>query len=100
MPVERISSGFAMKQYDLIPIGTGSAIHVVDSMLQTNPNLRMAIINKDEPGGICLTQGCMPSKLLLYPAEMVRTIERANEFGIDIHLHKIDFNKVIERMRH
>jgi hypothetical protein len=26
--------------------------------------------------------------------------ERANEFGIDIHLHKIDFNKVIERMRH
>jgi mycothione reductase len=42
----------------------------------------------------------MPSKLLLNPAEMVRTIERANEFGIDIHLGKIDFNKVIERMRH
>jgi mycothione reductase len=80
MPVERISSGFAMEQYDLIAIGTGSAIHVVDAMLQTNRNVRMAVINKDEAGEICLTQGCMPSKLLLYPAEMVRTIKRANEF--------------------
>src|SRR5215210_6847943 len=82
-----------MKEYDLISIGTGSAMHVVDAMLQTNPNLRVAVIDKDDPGGICLTRGCIPSKLLLYPAEMVRTIERANEFGID-------FNKVMERMRH
>src|SRR5215210_7644301 len=92
--------GFIMKEYDLISIGTGSAMHVVDAMLQTNPNLRVAVIDKDEPGGICLTRGCIPSKLLLYPAEMVRTIEKANEFGIDIQLHKIDFNKVMERMRH
>src|SRR5215207_1702483 len=87
-----------MKEYDLISIGTGSAMHVVDAMLQTNPNLRVAVIDKDEPGGICLTRGCIPSKLLLYPAEMVRTIDKANEFGIDIQLHKIDFNKVMERM--
>jgi dihydrolipoamide dehydrogenase len=89
-----------MKEYDLISIGTGSAMHVVDAMLQTNPNLKVAVIDKDEPGGICLTRGCIPSKLLLYPAEMIRTIEKANEFGIDVQLHKIDFNKVMERMRH
>src|SRR5215208_4461716 len=89
-----------MKEYDLISIGTGSAMHVVDAMLQTNPNLRVAVIDKDDPGGICLTRGCIPSKLLLYPAEMVRTIERANEFGIDFQLNRIDFNKVMERMRH
>ena len=75
-------------------------MHFVDAILQTNPNLTMAVINKDEPGRICLTRGCVPSNLLLYQAERVRTIERANEFGIDIHLHKVDFNKVIERMRH
>jgi pyruvate/2-oxoglutarate dehydrogenase complex dihydrolipoamide dehydrogenase (E3) component len=50
-----------MKEYDLISIGTSSAMHVVDAMLQTNPNLRMAVINKDEPRGICLTRGCIPS---------------------------------------
>lgn len=31
---------------------------------------------------------------------MVRTIERANEFGIDVQLREIDFNKIMERMRH
>ena len=89
-----------MKEYDLISIGTGSAMHVVDAMLQRNPNLKVAVIDKDEPGGICLTRGCIPSKVLLYPAEMVRTIERANEFGIDVQLHKINFNQIMERMRH
>src|ERR687898_2702984 len=91
---------FAMKEYDLISIGTGSAMHIVDAMLQRNPNLQVAVIDKDEPGGICLTRGCIPSKLLLYPGEMIMTIERANEFGIDVQLHKIDFNKIMERMRH
>jgi mycothione reductase len=89
-----------MKEYDLISIGTGSAIHVVDAMLQRNPNLRVAVIDKDQPGGICLTRGCIPSKILLYPAEMVRTIEKANEFGIDVQLRTIDFSKVMQRMRH
>ncbi|MDQ3847512.1 MAG: FAD-dependent oxidoreductase, partial [Thermoproteota archaeon] len=89
-----------MKEYDLISIGTGSAMNIVDAMRQRIPNLKVAVIDKDDPGGICLTRGCIPSKLLLYPAEMVRTIERANEFGIDVRLHKIDFNKVMESMRH
>jgi len=46
-----------MKEYHLISIGTGSAIHIVDAMLQRNPNLKVAVIDKDEPGGICLTRG-------------------------------------------
>ena len=36
-----------MKEYDLISIGTGSAMHVVDAMLRTNPKLRVAVIDKD-----------------------------------------------------
>src|ERR671933_2847253 len=87
------------KEYDLISIGTGSAMNIVDAMLQRDPNLKVAVIDKDEPGGICLTRGCIPSKILLYPAEMVRIIERANELGIDVQLHKINFGKVMQRMR-
>ena len=88
------------KEYDLISIGTGSAMNIVDAMLQRDPNLKVAVIDKDEPGGICLTRGCIPSKILLYPAEMVSTIEKAKELGIDVQLSKIDFKKVMERMRH
>jgi len=88
-----------MKQYDLISIGTGSAMSVVEAMIQDNPQIKVAVIDKDEPGGICLTRGCIPSKLLLYPAELVRTVEKARTFGIDSEIKQIDFKKVMDRMR-
>jgi len=88
-----------MKQYDLISIGTGSAMSIVEAMIQKNPEIRVAVIDKDEPGGICLTRGCIPSKLLLYPAELVRTIEKARTFGINSELKNVDFKAVMERMR-
>src|SRR3972149_6409051 len=88
-----------MKEYDVIAVGTGSAMYVVDGMMQRNPDIKVAVVDKDEPGGICLTRGCIPSKILLYPAEVVRTIERAEIFGIDVDIRKIDFAKVMNRMR-
>jgi len=80
-------------------VGTGSAMEVANAALQENPHWRIAVIDKDEPGGICLTRGCIPSKILLYPAEVVRTVERAGIFGIDVDVRKIRFEKVMERMR-
>src|SRR6266436_5609024 len=88
-----------MKEYHLIIIGSGSAMNIVDPMIQENPNIRIAVIDKDEPGGICLTRGCIPSKILLYPAELVRTIEKARELGVDAKIASINFQMVMERMR-
>lgn len=88
-----------MKEYDLIVIGTGSAMEIVNAVIEENQHWRIAVIDKDEPGGICLTRGCIPSKILIYPAEVVRTIEKAEIFGIDVEVKKIDFRKVMERMR-
>lgn len=88
-----------MKKYDLIVIGTGSGMNYVGSIMEMNPKFRVAVIDKDKPGGICLTRGCIPSKLLLYPAELIRTIETAGKFGIDVELNNIDFNYIMERMR-
>ena len=88
-----------MRHYDLIIIGTGSAMNIVDPLIEQNPNTRIAVIDKDEPGGICLTRGCIPSKILLYPAELVRTIERARELGVNANIDTINFQTVMERMR-
>lgn len=88
-----------MKNYDLITIGTGSAINIVEAMIIENSKIKVAVIDKDEPGGICLTRGCIPSKLLLYPAELIRTIEHAKTFGVNSEIKSIDFKKVMERMR-
>src|SRR5215510_1676830 len=88
-----------MKDYDLIIIGSGSAMNLVDPMISENPRMRIAVIDKDEPGGICLTRGCIPSKILLYPAELVRKIEEARDLGIDTEIKKINFQSVMGRMR-
>ena len=87
-----------MKKYDLILIGTGSGMEVVAAMTQENPNLRVAVIDKDAPGGICLTRGCIPSKLLIYPASVVRTVEKSREFGINTEIKSVDFKAVMKRM--
>ncbi len=88
-----------MKEYDLIVIGSGSAMNLVDPMLQQNPRMKIAVIDKDEPGGICLTRGCIPSKILLYPAELVRLIEEAKDLGLEVELKGADFPKIMARMR-
>lgn len=88
-----------MKNYDLIVIGTGSGMNYVNSIIDSNPKIKVAVIDKDEPGGICLTRGCIPSKLLLYPAELIRELETAPLFGIKLEIKDIDFRMIMERMR-
>ncbi|MDE1853491.1 MAG: dihydrolipoyl dehydrogenase [Thaumarchaeota archaeon] len=74
-------------------------MNIVDPMIRENPRMKIAVIDKDEPGGICLTRGCIPSKILLYPAELVRLAEKAREFGIATEIKSIDFAQVMGRMR-
>ena len=88
-----------MKQYDVIAVGTGSVMHVIDGIINRDPKTQAAVIDKDEAGGICLTRGCIPSKILLYPAEVIRTVERAGLFGIKAQVQEVDFAQVMERMR-
>ena len=74
-------------------------MEVVAALAQEKPNLRVAIIDKDAPGGICLTRGCIPSKLLIYPAAVIRTAEKSREFGIHTEIKSVDFKSIMERMR-
>lgn len=88
-----------MKTYDLIAIGTGSAMTLVQAFMEMHPGAKIAVIDKDPPGGICLTKGCVPTKLLVYPAEMIRLVEEARHLGIDFKITKINFAKIMKRMR-
>jgi len=71
-----------MKEYDIIAFGTGSAMNIVSPLLR-DPKLKVAVIENEKAGGICLTRGCIPSKMLIYPAEIMHIIHRAKEFFID-----------------
>lgn len=80
-------------------VGTGSAMEIVDVVLRDNPHMKVAVIDKDVPGGICLTRGCIPSKILLYSAEVVRIIGEAKALGVDADIQKVHFDRVMERMK-
>ncbi|MFW5945704.1 MAG: dihydrolipoyl dehydrogenase [Candidatus Natronoplasma sp.] len=88
-----------MKEYDIVSIGTGSAMSIMTQALNDNPDLDVAVIENEKPGGICLTRGCIPSKLLLYPAEVVNNIKEADRFGIDVDINAINFKEIMENMR-
>jgi|GEM_PF-7129851 len=51
------------------------------------------------PGGICLNQGCIPSKILVSCADDVRNIQRAGTFGITAEIQWIAFPRIMVRMR-
>ena len=88
-----------MKNYDLIVTGTGSAMNYINHIIDSNPEIKIAVIDKDEPSGICLTKGCIPSKILLYPAKLIRELGTASLFGIKAEIRDIDFIAIMERMR-
>ncbi len=88
-----------VKRYDAILIGTGSGLEIIHAMVADNTEAKVAIIDRDVPGGICLTRGCIPSKILLYPADLVRMIGRAREFGIRTDIEEISFPLIMKRMR-
>jgi mycothione reductase len=88
-----------MKEFDVILVGSGSGMNIVSAMQEQNEDLKVAIIDKDDPGGICLTRGCIPSKLLLYPAEVLRTVRGAAQFGIEAPVKAVHFEAVMDRMR-
>src|SRR3989442_4903481 len=95
----RCGEGVAVQEYDLIILGSGSGMNFVDALIQENPKIRIAVIDKDEPGGICLTRGCIPSKIMIYPAELVRTMEKAERLGIDLEIKSVSYEKIMNRMR-
>ena len=66
-----------MKKFDVIVIGSGSGGEIVESAL--SHNLSVAWVDKGPLGGTCPNVGCIPSKMLIYPADRVVEIQEAEK---------------------
>ncbi len=82
--------------FDLIVIGGGpggyhAAIHGAQGGLKT------ALIEKHKLGGVCLQEGCIPTKSLVYSAEVLRTCKDAGSFGIKVEDYTVDWPAVQSR---
>jgi dihydrolipoamide dehydrogenase len=70
-----------MESYDVIVVGAGPAGYVC-AIRAAQMGQKVAIIDKQWLGGVCLNVGCIPSKALLKNAEVAYTLrERGKEFG-------------------
>ncbi|WP_254530590.1 dihydrolipoyl dehydrogenase [Natrinema gelatinilyticum] len=82
-----------MEEYDFLVIGSGSGLDVAN--VAANQGQSVAVIEKGRLGGTCLNRGCIPSKKLLYHADVMETIERADEFGIDATIDDVAFADIV-----
>ena len=88
-----------MANYDVIVIGAGPAGYV-SAIRAAQLGLKIAIIDKQWLGGVCLNIGCIPSKALLKNADVIHTLrERGKEFGFSIENFKVDYSVAVKRSR-
>ena len=85
-----------MDEVDFLVIGSGSGLDVANAA--ANRGQSVAVVEKGPLGGTCLNRGCIPSKLLLYHADVLETIERAGEFKIDAEVHGVEFSEIVREV--
>ena len=85
-------------KYNLIVIGSGPGGYVA-AIRASQLGMKVAIIEKESLGGICLNWGCIPTKALLKSAQVFNYISHSKDFGINIKNAKIEFDSVIKRSR-
>ena len=84
-----------MKEFDLIIIGTGSGNTIITPEFD---DLSIAIVEKSTFGGTCLNRGCIPSKMLIYVADLVTEIARSRELGITTVDHLVNWRQIQQRI--
>ena len=85
-------------QFDVVVIGTGPGGYVC-AIRAAQLGFKVAVVERDALGGVCLNWGCIPTKALLKAGEVQRTIAHAADYGILAEAKGFDFTKVIARSR-
>jgi dihydrolipoamide dehydrogenase len=85
-----------VEQFDVLVVGSGSGMIVAANAV--NSGMKVALVESGPLGGTCLNRGCVPSKMLIYPADVVAIIQEAAKIGINASVNSIDFQKIMERM--
>jgi dihydrolipoamide dehydrogenase len=86
-----------MQNYDVIVIGSGAGLNIVEKALIKGQ--KTAIIDKGPLGGTCLNVGCIPTKMLIYPADVIHEILNSKRLGITAEITNIDFQLIMNRMQ-
>ncbi|MDB5491757.1 MAG: Dihydrolipoamide dehydrogenase of pyruvate dehydrogenase complex [Micavibrio sp.] len=84
--------------FDLVVIGAGPGGYVA-AIRGAQLGMKVAVIEANHLGGICLNWGCIPTKALLRSSEINHLLHNADQFGFEISGIKFDFKKIVARSR-
>jgi dihydrolipoamide dehydrogenase len=85
-----------MEEFDVLVIGSGSGMLVASAALDAG--YKVALVEHGRMGGTCINVGCVPSKMLIYPADVIATLREAEKLGIHAIVDSVDFSNIMTRM--
>jgi len=85
-------------KYDIIIIGSGPGGYVT-GIRASQLGFKVAIVEKESLGGICLNWGCIPTKALLKSAQVYEYLKHVDQYGLKAEAIDKDFDAVIKRSR-
>jgi dihydrolipoamide dehydrogenase len=88
----------AETEFDLIVLGGGPGGYVA-AIRAAQLGGKVALIEREHLGGICLNWGCIPTKALLRTAEIYHYLQHAEDYGITVKEASVDLKKVVQRSR-
>ena len=87
-----------MKKFDLTVIGSGPGGYI-SAIRAAQMGMKVAVVERDKPGGVCLNWGCIPSKAILKCAEMYSHFLDSKSYGITHKGLSFDYSEVIKKSR-
>lgn len=82
----------------MIVIGSGPGGYVA-AIRASQLGLKVAVVEREELGGICLNWGCIPTKALLKSAQVFEYLQHASDYGIQVSGATADFDAMVKRSR-
>jgi dihydrolipoamide dehydrogenase len=84
--------------YDLIVLGSGPGGYVA-AIRAAQLGMKVAIVEREKLGGICLNWGCIPTKALLRTSEVYHYMTHASAYGLSAEKPSFDLAKIVDRSR-
>jgi len=84
--------------YDLIVLGSGPGGYVA-AIRAAQLGMKVAIVEREKLGGICLNWGCIPTKALLRTSEIYHYMTHASAYGLSAEKPGFDLAKIVDRSR-
>jgi mycothione reductase len=85
-----------MEKFDVLVIGSGSGMLIASTAVGSG--LKTAVVENGPMGGTCLNRGCVPSKMLIYPADVISVLNEAQRLGVAAQVNTVDFKNIMSRM--